>query len=174
MAVTPDQPATTAPDRALSRRAARLCAVQALYQIVQADATPDQVLKEFISGTQGRLGLTDTASGGEQAVEMPEPDAELLVNLVRAALDRPEDIRSIIHGSLSIGWPPERLEVLLECILRASVAELLVRSDIPPRVTISEFVEIAKSFYAGPESGMVNAVLDKAARALGRLEAKNG
>ena len=163
----------TAPegDRAVTRRAGRLCAVQALYQILQADADPDAVLRDFLSGRQGRITLMDRAGsgGGETIVDMPDPDTELIVDLVRCAIARADDIRSIISQSLSGGWSFERLEALVDCVLRAGIAELLCRTDIPAKVTVSEMVEVAKAFYDGPEPGMINAVLDRAARALGRL-----
>jgi N utilization substance protein B len=166
----PMQAANAAPnqDRTLARRAGRLCAVQALYQILQADADTDAVLRDFMSGRQGRMTLTDDGSG-EAAIEMPEPDSELLVDLVRCAAARADEIRAIVGGSLSSGWPLERLEPLADCVLRAGIAELLCRTDIPAKVTVSEMVEVAKAFYDGPEPGMINAVLDRAARALGRL-----
>lgn len=133
-------------------------------------ADPTVVLKDFITGLQGRTTLVDEGEGtGETTVDMPEPDSELLVDIVRGALDRADEIRAIIAGSLSAGWPIERLETLIDCVLRAGIAELLVRTDIPAKVAVSEAVEVAKAFYDGPEPGMVNAVLDRAARSLGRL-----
>jgi N utilization substance protein B len=163
-------PESTAPARHGDRRAARLCAVQALYQIVQAGADPDGVLRDFVSGRQGRMTLTEGPDGvGEVVIDMPEPDSELLVDLVRCATERAGDIRSIVGGSLAQCWSLERLEALVDCVLRIGIAELLSRTDIPAKATVSEFVEIAKAFYDGAEPGMVNAVLDRAARALGRL-----
>jgi N utilization substance protein B len=73
---------------------------------------------------------------------------------------------------LSSDWPAERLELTVKAILRAGISELLARADIPPRATISEFVDVAHAFYPGAEPRMVNAVLDRVARALGRLDAK--
>ncbi|MBM3515921.1 MAG: transcription antitermination factor NusB [Alphaproteobacteria bacterium] len=171
MSGSPTSFAASAPELASSRRAARLCAVQALYQIVVSGADPTAVLKDFVAGRQGRITLLDGPDGStEVSVDLPEPDTELLVDVVRCALDRADEVRSIMTGSLSQSWPIERLETLVDCVLRAGVAELLCRTDIPPKVTVSEGVEVAKAFYEGPEPGMVNAVLDKAARALGRFD----
>jgi N utilization substance protein B len=74
----------------------------------------------------------------------------------------------MIKGSLSNEWPWDRLEITLRSVLRAGVAELLTRTDIPANATIAEFVDVAQAFYAGPESGLANAVLDRISRALGR------
>lgn len=157
-----------------ARTAGRLAAVQALYQIDVMDLKPDVVLKDFISGRQGGVAIIeDATSGQEQFIQLPEADSELLVDIVRCVERQSTEVSAMMEGSLSAEWPAARLELVLKAILRAAVAELLVRSDIPPRVTISEFVDVAHAFYPGPEPKMVNAVLDRVARALGRLEAKS-
>ncbi len=71
-----------------------------------------------------------------------------------------------IADALVDGWPLNRLEVVLRCILEAGVYELLARPDVPVRVVIAEYVDLAHAFYAGPEPGMVNGVLDTLARRL--------
>ena len=70
--------------------------------------------------------------------------------------------RALVEGGV------RSLEITLRSVLRAGVAELLTRTDIPAGVTIAEFIDVARAFYSGPESGMANAVLDRIARALGR------
>lgn len=156
-----------------ARNAGRLAAVQALYQIDVLDLKPDAVLKDFVSGRQGGVAIVeDPATGQENFIQLPEADSELLVDIVRCVEKRGGEVDAMLNGSLSAEWPAARLELVVKAVLRAGVAELLVRSDIPPRVTISEFVDVAHAFYPGPEPKMVNAVLDRVARALGRLEAK--
>ena len=158
----------------IARSAGRLAAVQALYQIEVMDLSPDGVLKDFISGRQGGVAIVeDPTSGQEQFVQLCEADSELLVDIVRCVEARGQEVNAMMTGSLSSEWPADRLELILKSILRAAVSELLVRSDIPARATISEFVDIAHAFYAGPEPRMVNAVLDRVARALGRIENKS-
>jgi len=76
----------------------------------------------------------------------------------------------MIKSAVSAEWPWERLEMTLRAVLRAGVAELLTRTDIPAMATVAEFVDVGHAFYAGPEPRMVNAVLDRVARALGRIE----
>jgi N utilization substance protein B len=76
----------------------------------------------------------------------------------------------MIKGALSPEWPWDRLEMIVKAILRAAVAELLARTDVPAKVTVSEFIDVAHAFYDGAEPRMVNAVIDRIARALDRLD----
>src|ERR671916_2616148 len=69
-----------------------------------------------------------------------------------------------IDAALSAGWPLKRIEAVLRAILRAGAYELLFRKDVPVRVVISEYVEVAHSFYSEDEPGLVNAVLDAIGR----------
>ena len=155
----------------VARSAGRLAAVQALYQLEVMDQTPDAVLKDFISGRQGGVAIVeDTDNSREQYVQLAEADSELLVGIVRCVENRGSEVNSMMANSLSAEWPAERLELIVKSILRAAISELLTRSDIPARATISEFVDVAHAFYPGPEPRMVNAVLDRVARALGRLD----
>lgn len=164
---------TISADELQARSAGRLAAVQALYQIDVLDLKPDEVLKDFISGRQGGVAIIeDPKTAQEQFVQLHEADSGLLVDIVRCIETRKGEVDAMLAGSLSADWPAERMELVLKAILRAAIAELLVRADIPPRVTISEFVDVAHAFYPGPEPKMANAVLDRVARALGRLEAK--
>lgn len=156
----------------LRRNAARLAAVQALYQIDATQNAPEQVIKDFLIGRTGGFGMVENENAQESLVHLPEIDSELFINLVRAVQNRGDDIDNMIKSSVSAEWPVERLEMTLRAILRAGIAELLERTDIPPSATITEFVDVAHAFYDGPEPRMVNAVLDKVARALGRLEAR--
>jgi transcription antitermination protein NusB len=163
--------ASTPPAAILARQAGRLAAVQALYQLDVLDLTPDAVLKDFISGRQGGVAIVeDPATNQEQFVQLAEADSELLVDIVRCVENRSSEVDAMMTGALSAEWPAERLEIIVRSILRAAISELLVRADIPARVTISEFVDVAHAFYPGPEPRMVNAVLDRVARALGRLD----
>ncbi len=158
------------PISAAARRksSARLAAVQALYQIDLAGATPDQVLNDFLQhGIAANALRSETNEyDQEREIETPlvTPDGELLAGIVRGTLARRDAVDEMIAGALSKDWSMERLEAVLRAILRAGAFELSTRTDIPPKVTISEFVDVAHAFYTGTEPKLVNAVLDRIAR----------
>jgi N utilization substance protein B len=95
---------------------------------------------------------------------MVEPDGDMLTQIVFGATMQKEKLDALIAAHLSGEWTIERLEAVLRAVLRAGIFELTHRDDIPPKVTITEYVDIAHAFYAGPEPGLVNAVLDRIAR----------
>ena len=144
------------------RSVARLLAVQALYQIELNRLEPagreiDSVVGEFV---KHRLG---------QEIEgehYGEADRSLFADLVRGASERQGELDGMISSALSEEWPIHRLETILRAILRAGCYELLARRDIPPRVVISEYLDVAHAFFAGKEPAMVNGVLDRLARVL--------
>ncbi|MBF0394347.1 MAG: transcription antitermination factor NusB [Alphaproteobacteria bacterium] len=149
------------------RSAARLAAVQVLYQIDMSGASADEVLRDVLQ--RGGMAVAAAAAvadedGREPPETMIEPDGELLTFLVRETLDERERFDEVIGASLSRDWPAERLEAVLRAILRAGACEMIRRPAVPPRVVISEWVDVAHAFYAGHEPGMVNAVLDRIAR----------
>ncbi len=143
------------------RSAARLAAVQALYEMDMAGAPADPILGAFLQNRWRMVNGEDDA-----AAALAEPDGELLADLVRGVAARREELDGMIGPALSAEWTLERLEVVLRAILRAGAYELLARSDIPPRVVINEYVELAHAFFAGNEAGLVNGVLDRLARTL--------
>ncbi len=146
-----------------ARRAARLGAVQALYQMEMSGASTADVIAEFDSGKLPReTEATFTDSEG---------DPQLFKTLVENAVDRQATLDRAIARHLSKGWRLERLDAVARAILRAGAAELEQRADIPVAVVIDEYVEIAKRFFDGPEPGFVNATLDACARDLRRAEA---
>ncbi len=139
------------------RSLARLAAVQALYQIELARAEPGSVVAEFVDHRLGR------EIDGER---YGEADRGLFADIVAGASDRREEIDRAIAAALPEDWPLKRLEMVLRAILRAATYELLVRADVPPRVTINEYLDIAHAFFSGKEPGMVNGVLDRLAHTL--------
>lgn len=152
------------------RTSARLAAAQALYQIEASENSPDAVIKDFLMGKVGSLAVVeDSDTAQESVVALAELDSELFIGLIRCVQDREAEIDGMIRESLSKEWPFERLEMILRAILRAGVAELLTRTDIPAGVTVNEFIDVAHAFYPGPEPRMVNAVLDRIGKALGRF-----
>ena len=141
-----------------ARSAARLAAVQALYQMEVAGASTSDVLADFAAGKLPR----ETEATYAEA----EGDADLFKVLVEKAVDRQATLDRAIARHLNKGWRLERLDAVARAILRAGAAELEQRTDIPVAVVIDEYVEIAKAFFEGPEPGFVNATLDACARDL--------
>ncbi|MFO7857102.1 MAG: transcription antitermination factor NusB [Paracoccaceae bacterium] len=142
-------------DRAL-RSAARLAAVQALFQMEAAGADWREVRDEFEAHRIGAEG-----EGG-----LPEADLELFRLILEGAVSRQAQIDQAADAAMKEGWPMKRLDPTLRALFRAAGAELFDGDVTPPKVVISEFVDVAKAFFAdGKEPGLVNAVLDKMARA---------
>ena len=168
-----DAPRTAAPRGSAGRRrsVARLLAVQALYQIeiarIEAGgaAAVDAVIAEFV---KHRLG---------QEIEgenYGEADRALFADIVAGTSSRQRELDEMISAALSDEWPLQRLETILRAILRAGAYELRARADVPPRVVISEYLDVAHAFFAGKEPGMVNGVLDRLARVLRQDDVDHG
>ena len=146
-------------DRPANQRgAARLAAVQALYQMDIGRATLEDTLAQFGSFHLGR------EIEGEQYLPA---DADFFRQIVTGVIKSQLDIDPTIDKSLSNDWPVGRIDATLRAILRAAAFELLRRKDIPPRVVITEYVDIAKAFYEDDATGLVNASLDAIAREAG-------
>ncbi|MSO93683.1 MAG: transcription antitermination factor NusB [Rhodospirillales bacterium] len=150
------------------RSAARLAAVQALYEIEMTDAPVDPVLEEFFAR---RWSMAHNAAAAEDATasapverDLAQPDKAWLRDVVRGAWRRKDEIDRMIADALAGGRTMERLEMLLKAVLRAGAYELVARLDVPPRVVISEYVDVAHAFFAGSEPAFVNGVLDGVAR----------
>jgi len=159
---------TPRPPTALRRRSvARLAAVQALYQIDLSGAPPAAVVAEFQKHRLGR------EQDGEN---YGEADIVLFADIVNGVIARRADLDSALSGALTADWPLERLETVLRAVLRAGAYELLARTDVPARVVISEYLDIAHAFFSGKEPGLVNGVLDRIAHVLrpGDLEGGGG
>jgi len=136
------------------RSVARLAAVQALYQMEAAGLGVEAVVEEF---TDHRF---DRDIEGEQ---LAQADEDYFGAIVRGAVARQIEIDRAIAGKLAAGWKLERIDATLRAIFRAGGYELLSDSA-PAEVVIDEYVEIAKSFFEGPEPGFVNAALDAMAK----------
>lgn len=141
--------------RAEKRSAARLAAVQALYQMDIAGAGVAEVLAEFEAHWIGQEVEGDEYKPAEEAFFR-----EIVGGVVRVQ----RQIDPKIDQALAEGWPLKRVDAILRAILRAGAFEISERHDIPPRVTISEYVDVAHAFLDREEAGMVNAVLDRIAR----------
>jgi len=143
------------------RSAARLAAVQALYQIEMASAPVETVIAEF-----QRNGIDPDHRGTF--------DEALFADLVRGASARRAELDARLADCLTPDWPLERLESVLRAILRAGAYELEARIDVPVPVIISEYLDIGHAFFAGKEPGLVNGVLDRLARSLRPEECAGG
>lgn len=151
--------------RGMRRSAARLAAVQALYQLDIAGGGPEAVVGEF---NRYRLG------GEIDGKRLVEAEPELFGDLVLGVTRHRAEIDGKLAEVLSDDLPIERLEMLLQAILRAGAYEILIREDIDPPLTISEYVDVANSFFVRRESTMVNSVLDRLARTVRPAEMGGG
>jgi N utilization substance protein B len=137
------------------RGAARLAAVQALYQMDIGRQTLEDTLSQFSAHMLGR------EVEGEQYLPA---DADFFRQIVSGVIKSQLDIDPTIDKALSSDWPVGRIDATLRAILRAAAFELLRRRDIPAGVVITEYVDIAKAFYEDDAPALVNGVLDTIAR----------
>lgn len=144
------------------RTAARVAAVQALFQSEQRQSSPETVIDEFVRHRLGQL----PGSGGFEEGHAPDADARLFARIVRAVGADQRRIDQLIAESLPPEWPIERLDPVLRAVMRAGVAELAMADGPPSRVVINEYLDVAHGFFAGEEPRMANGVLDRLARQL--------
>ncbi|PZO91671.1 MAG: transcription antitermination factor NusB [Sphingomonas sanxanigenens] len=145
----------TQPARSKSRSAARLAAVQALYQQEMEKTPLRALLHEF---HHHRLGATI------EDVEYAEAEVGFFDDLVSGVDARREEIDGLITAKLAEGWSLQRLDRPMRQILRAGTYELLARADVPVGSVISEYVDVAHAFYDKRETGFVNGLLDAIAK----------
>ena len=141
--------------RSRSRSAARLAAVQALYQQEMEGTPVPRLLKEF---HDHRLGATI------EDEEYHDAERDFFDDIVTGADARREEIDTLISSRLAEGWSLERLDRAMRAILRAGTYELIARADVPVGSVISEYVDVAHAFYDQRESGFVNGLLDAIAK----------
>ncbi len=145
-------------DRQGSRRsAARLAAVQALYQSEMTEATGRTVASEFVRHRLGREIDGDRYAPADEA---------LFREVVEGASGRLAELDEVITRVLTPEWPVERLNAVLRAILRAAAWELLGHIEVPVRVIIAEYVDLGHAFFDGKETGLINGVLDRLGREL--------
>ena len=147
--------AKPAEKKANKRGAARLAAVQALYQMDIGGAGINDIFAEFESHWLGNEVEGDQYLPAEEA---------FFRDVVAGVLRDQNKLDPLIDDALSKGWPLARIEAILRAVMRAGSYELEHRKDIPARVIISEYVDVAHAFVESDETGMVNAVLDQIAR----------
>ena len=144
-----------APTRSRSRSAARLAAVQAIYQQEMEPKPVPQLLHEF---HQHRLGATIDGD------ELAQAEVDFFNDIVRGVDARREDIDARIEAKLAEGWKLERLDRPMRAILRAGTYELIARNDVPVGSVISEYLDVAHAFFDKKEVAFVNGLLDNIAK----------
>jgi N utilization substance protein B len=143
------------PSRSRSRSAARLAAVQALYQLEMEKTPIPLLLTEFHNH---RLGATI------EGVEYAEAEIPFFDDVVSGVHARGDELDGMIAARLPGDWPLHRLDRPMRQILRAGTYEIAARIDVPTASVISEYVDVAKAFYGQKEAGFVNGILDAVAK----------
>jgi N utilization substance protein B len=142
--------------RSRSRSAARLAAVQALYQMEMEGTPLAKLLHEF---HEHRLGAIIEDAQYEEA------ERDFFDDIVTGTDARSEEIDALISERLAEGWSLERLDRPMRAILRAGAYELIARPDVPVAAVITEYVDVAHAFFDKRETGFVNGLLDAIAKA---------
>ncbi len=140
--------------KANQRGAARLAAVQALYQMDLAGTGINEIMTEFENYWLG---------GEVEGAQYRPAEAAYFRDIVGGVVREQTALDPRIDAALTRGWPLKRIETVLRAILRAGTYELAHRPDVPARVVMSEYVDVASAFVDEDETGMVNAVLDQLA-----------
>jgi len=137
------------------RSNARLAVVQALYQMEVAGKGLNDIFAEFEAHWIGAEIEGDQYKPAEIG---------FFREILRGVLENQVQLDREIDAGLQGGWPLARIETVMRAILRAGAYELLKRKDVPMKVVIKEYVDVAGAFFGPTESGMINAVLDRLAR----------
>jgi transcription antitermination protein NusB len=143
--------------KANKRGAARLAAVQALYQMDLAGTGLNEINTEFENHWLG---------GEVEGAQYLPAEAAFFRDIVAGVVREQTRLDPLIDAALSRGWPLKRIEAVLRAILRAGAYELACRTDVPAQVVMAEYVDVAAAFVDDEETGMVNAVLDQLAHHL--------
>jgi N utilization substance protein B len=149
--------------RSRSRSAARLAAVQALYQQEMEGTPTARLLKEF---HDHRLGATI------EDAQYHAAERDFFDNIVTGTHARRAEIDGLISQRLAEGWTLERLDRPMRALLRAGAYELIARPDVPVASVITEYVDVAHAFFDKRESGFVNGLLDAIAKEARQTSAK--
>ncbi len=142
--------------RSTSRSAARLAAVQALYQQEMEGTPTPKLIHEFHAH---RLGATI------EDVTYADAEESFFDDLVSGTAARLGEIDELISARLAEGWSLARLDKPMKALLRVGAYELIARADVPVATVITEYVDVAKAFYDKRETGFVNGLLDALAKA---------
>jgi N utilization substance protein B len=149
------EPPAENPPRAAPRSAARLAAVQALYQMDVAQTDLNEVIGEFCDH---RL------SSDMDGAEFNEIDLVFFRDILSGIVREQKSIDPLLNDQLAEGWRLSRIDSILRAILRSGAYELQNRADIPAKVIINEYVDVAHAFFTEDEPGVVNGILDQIAK----------
>jgi N utilization substance protein B len=147
--------------KANKRGAARLAAVQALYQMDLAGTGVNEIMTQFEKHWLG---------GEIEGVQYRPAEPAYFRDIVEGVLREQKRLDPQIDAALARGWPLKRIETVLRAVLRAGAYELACRADVPARVVTAEYVDVAGAFVDKEETGMINAVLDQLAHELRAAE----
>ncbi len=151
--------------KANKRGAARLAAVQALYQMDLAGTGVNEIMAQFEKHWLG---------GEIEGVQYRPAEPAYFRDIVEGVLREQKRLDPQIDAALQRGWPLKRIETVLRAVLRAGAYELAYRADVPARVVMAEYVDVASAFVDKEETGMINAVLDQLAHQLRAAEFAGG
>lgn len=158
----PKRKKATSGDAPKPRTISRMASVQALYQMDLAGTDAGEVIEQFLAPpppAEDANGETDT----DTLTSLEGGDATFFADVVKGVVRRQREIDPLVDQQLRTGWRLVRVDSILRAILRAGVFELLERGDVPARVTINEYINIAKAFFEAEEPKVVNGVLDRIA-----------
>ena len=173
--ISPNKDSAGKPEPELlpARTAARMAAVQALYQMDLAGTDINDVIDEFL---RLRMSAEPADSDDTKTQSAQGADRVFFADILRGVLRRQREIDPLVNDQLATGWRLVRVDAILRAVLRAGVCELLERADVPARVVINEYINVAHFFFSEDEPKVVNGVLDKIARRVRapEFEAKRG
>ncbi len=141
---------------------ARLTAAQGLYEMEITGASLDAILMDFLASRWKDQDEQPDDNG--EIAELAAPDKKKFGAIVKGVYENKKQIDEILTGALSEGHDLEKLDVLLRCMLRAAAFEMFFLPNVPVRVVINEYVDLAHAFYSENEPSLINGVLDRIAK----------
>ena len=156
-------PIRPGPEGRKPRSLARVAAVQALYQMDLAGTDLNDVIHEFVTH---RFTAASGDGDGDNGGGLEGADGTYFSEILKGVLRRQRDIDPLIDEQLATGWRLVRIDSILRAILRGGVFELMERPDVPARVVINEYVNVAHAFFDVDEPKVVNGILDRIARTM--------
>ncbi|MFV0368290.1 MAG: transcription antitermination factor NusB [Hyphomicrobiaceae bacterium] len=155
-----------------ARSLARIAAVQALYQMDMAGTALNDVIREFETmrfaskkpDNDAKMERSPAGKGASSSAISGAADRQFFADILRGVVRLQRDIDPAIDEQLASGWRLVRVDSILRASLRGGVFELLERRDVPARVVINEYIDVAHAFFDGDEPKVVNGVLDRLAR----------
>ena len=151
------------PPPGVRRSAARLASVQALYQMDMVSTDIQDVVHQFTSYRFNQ---------NEDDEETVKPDETFFQELLQGVVRRQRDIDPVVDEQLAAGWRLARIDSILRAILRSALFELMERPDVPVKVVINEYIDVAHAFFDGEEPRVVNGILQRLAERYRPVEMK--